>query len=51
MSDNLIKEIEHFFVSYNTVKGKKFRPLGRAGAARALELLKEGERLHKSKKK
>ena len=29
MSANLIDEIEHFFISYNEIKGKKFKPLGR----------------------
>ena len=27
----LIKEIEHFFVSYNETHGKKFKPLGCKG--------------------
>ncbi|HTT82393.1 MAG TPA: inorganic diphosphatase, partial [Rhizomicrobium sp.] len=27
----LIDEIEHFFVGYNEVKGKQFRPVGRGG--------------------
>jgi inorganic pyrophosphatase len=31
----VLDEIEHFFVSYNAAKGKKFRPLGRFGPARA----------------
>lgn len=30
-----LDEIEHFFISYNQAKGKKFTPLGRYGAARA----------------
>ena len=43
---NLVEEIEHFFVSYNDAKGKKFAPLGRSGAERARELVEEGiERL------
>ncbi len=43
---NLVDEIEHFFVSYNDAKGKKFAPLGRSGAKRARELVEEGiERL------
>jgi inorganic pyrophosphatase len=39
---NLMDEIEHFFVSYNTIKGKNFEPLRRSGPERALELLEEG---------
>lgn len=41
LNQNLLKEIEHFFVSYNTVKGKRFKPLGRFGADRAAALIKE----------
>jgi len=41
VSDNLIKEIEHFFVSYNQVKGKEFKPLGRFGPDRAKQLVDE----------
>ncbi len=39
----LMDEIEHFFVSYNTIKGKTFQPLQRSGPERALQLLKEGQ--------
>jgi inorganic pyrophosphatase len=39
----LLAEIEHFFVSYNAIKGKKFKPLGRHGPARALALVREGQ--------
>lgn len=38
----LLSEIEHFFVSYNAIKGKKFKPLGRYGSARALALVRQG---------
>lgn len=38
LSKRLLEEIEHFFVSYNIVKGKQFKPLGRYGAARALKV-------------
>ncbi|MBV9127069.1 MAG: inorganic diphosphatase [Verrucomicrobia bacterium] len=41
---NLIEEIEHFFKSYNSAKGKKFRPLARVGPARAHKLVKAGKR-------
>jgi inorganic pyrophosphatase len=41
---NLLKELEHFFVSYNECKGKKFTLLGVRGAKRALKLLKESIR-------
>lgn len=32
----LLQEIEHFFTSYNAVKGKTFQPLGRFGSRRPL---------------
>lgn len=38
----LLAEIEHFFVSYNEIKGKKFKALSRQGAARALALARKG---------
>jgi len=48
----LIEEIEHFFVSYNQIKGKKFEPLGRFGPERARELVEEGmQRFRPSRKK
>jgi inorganic pyrophosphatase len=49
ISDNLVNEIEHFFVSYNEIKGKTFKPLGRAGPDRAEELVEEGIKLFKRK--
>ena len=42
LGTTLIEEIEHFFVSYNEAKGKVFKPLGRFGPERALELVGEG---------
>src|SRR5215218_4489578 len=48
----LLEEIEHFFVSYNQIKGKKFEPLGRFGPERARELVEEGmKRFRRSKSK
>lgn len=37
-----LQEIEHFFISYNQIKGKEFKPLGRFGPNRARKLLEEG---------
>jgi inorganic pyrophosphatase len=34
-----LKEIEHFFVSYNAAEGKEFTILGRGGPEKAEELL------------
>ncbi len=39
LNDVLVNEIEHFFISYNEAKGKRFEPLGRAGARRAKNLI------------
>jgi inorganic pyrophosphatase len=49
MSGNLVNEIEHFFVSYNESKGKRFTPLGRFGPDRAGELVEEGIKLYRRK--
>ena len=45
----LIEEIEHFFVSYNEARGKKFRPLARKGPAAAQRLIKQSRRKKKRK--
>ena len=52
VSENLVNEIEHFFVSYNSIKGKEFKPLGRYGPERAERLVEQAiERLqHQSAK-
>jgi inorganic pyrophosphatase len=31
VSNDLLDQIEHFFVSYNDAKGKVFKPKGRSG--------------------
>lgn len=43
----LVDEIEHFFVSYNSAKGKEFKPLGRFAAAKAKKLVEEAIKLKK----
>ena len=42
LNKTLIDEIEHFFVSYNEAKGKKFEPIGRGGAQKAKRIVEEG---------
>ena len=44
LSEHLLDEIEHFFVSYNEMKGVEFKPLGRFGPKRAERLIEEGAR-------
>jgi inorganic pyrophosphatase len=51
LNENLLEEIEHFFVSYNEIKGKAFKPLGRFGPVRARKLVEEGIRQFKKSKK
>jgi inorganic pyrophosphatase len=47
LNQNLVREIEHFFVSYNKAKGKKFEPKGLYGPGRAVQLVKKGRRKRK----
>jgi len=52
LSPALVEEIEHFFISYNEIKGKKFKPMGRFGPRRAMKLIQEGsKRFHQQHKK
>ncbi len=44
LSHQLLKEIEHFFISYNEIKEKEFKPLGRFGPQRAVKVVEEGIR-------
>jgi inorganic pyrophosphatase len=50
LSSKLVDEIEHFFVSYNLAKGKKFTPLGRYGPKRALKLVKMSMRKKRARR-
>ena len=44
VSPDLMTEIEHFFISYNQLAGKQFRPVGRAGPDRARALVEAGRK-------
>jgi inorganic pyrophosphatase len=44
LSPALLKEIEHFFISYNQERGKEFRPVGRHGPKKAKRLIREQKR-------
>ena len=44
LDTELIREIEHFFVSYNEMRGKKFKPLGRKGPTIAKRLVKKHQK-------
>ena len=39
LPEELLREIEHFFISYNQLKEKEFVRLGRFGPKRALKLV------------
>ena len=49
LNENLVAEIEHFFVSYNEMKGKIFAPRARGGPKRAQEITEEGVRAFKQR--
>jgi inorganic pyrophosphatase len=51
LNENLLEEIEHFFVSYNEIKGKKFHPLGRFGPERAHSLVKSASTSKRTRSK
>ena len=42
LNEKLVDEIEHFFVAYNEIKGKKFQTLKRSGAIKAKKIVEEG---------
>jgi inorganic pyrophosphatase len=44
LGEQLLSEIEQFFISYNAMHGKQFKPLGRHGASRARKLVRKGEK-------
>jgi len=44
LGEGMVNEIEHFFISYNTAKGKQFKPIGRFGPGHAEKLVQEGTR-------
>lgn len=51
LDENLVDQIEHFFVSYNQIKGKQFRPLGRYGPTRARRAIDAAIKLSRSSKR
>jgi len=44
MNQNLLEELDHFFVSYNEMRGRKYKALGHRGPKRAMKLLKQSQR-------
>ena len=43
LKKEMLEQIEHFFVSYNQVEGKKFTPLRRSGPATARRLVQNAQ--------
>jgi inorganic pyrophosphatase len=50
MTPSFLAQIEEFFVSYNKLRGKKFKVTGQSGPERALTLLKKGAKEFGKKK-
>ena len=44
VDSTLVDEIEHFFVSYNAARGKKFKPLARKGPKAAKRLVQKSRK-------
>lgn len=42
LNEEIVKEIEHFFVSYHSMEGKPFKPTGQFDAERAKQLVEQG---------
>ncbi len=51
LSASLLTQIEHFFVSYHELEAEPWKPIGRAGAGKARELVQEGMREHSKREK
>ena len=47
LSQDLVEQIEHFFVSHNEIKGKRFEVKGQAGSKRARVLVNDAMKKHK----
>ena len=42
INPSILEQLEQFFVSYNKLRGKKFRVTGRGGPNRALKIIRNG---------
>jgi inorganic pyrophosphatase len=51
MSQSLLDQLEEFFVSYNKLRGKKFRITGQGGPKRALAIIRKGMKAFEKKNK
>jgi inorganic pyrophosphatase len=48
LDSTMIDEIEHFFISYNEARGKKFEPIGRRGPKDAKAIVKKHQKKKRS---
>ncbi len=44
LNSEYLEQIEHFFISYNQIGGKQFRPLKRSGPNAAIKIIENGQR-------
>lgn len=51
LDEHLLTEIEHFFRSYNVMRGAEFKVVGRHGAEEAQQLVADGGKMHQEKEK
>jgi inorganic pyrophosphatase len=51
LNDNVVSQIEHFFINYNELAGRKFEPIGRADSKQARALLDEAAKRYKAQKR
>jgi inorganic pyrophosphatase len=51
LEPRIVDEIEHFFISYNEIRGRHFKPIRRAGATSALKLVRRGMRAFAAREK
>ena len=49
LDEHLVTEIEHFFRSYNVMRGAEFKVVGRHGAEQAQKLVADGEKMYQKK--
>jgi inorganic pyrophosphatase len=47
LGGGVLDEIEHFFVSYNEIEGKQFKPIGRRGPHHAEKLVRKGSKRYR----
>jgi inorganic pyrophosphatase len=51
LDPRIVDEIEHFFISYNEMRSRRFKPIRRAGVKSALELVRRGMRTFEAQRK